>query len=166
MTENHELARLMLRLRRRDRAELAEYGISTDEATALLSAPSELTRVFNREGEPLAIIAFHAITPKALAVSMLATDDWPRVAREAWRWAMRVARPTLLARGYTRAECRTMKGHEDAIRFLERLGFRLECQIPNFGASGSAFLQYAWRLQDHVPDENTKDACTTATATP
>ena len=42
-----------------------------------------------------------------------------------------------------------MEGHLDAIRLLERSGFALECRLDDFGANGTAFLQYAWRLADH-----------------
>lgn len=161
-----DLQGLMLRLRKRDRVELGEYGIDPDEAVSMLSAPSALTRLFHACGAPQAVIAFHAITPRTLSASLLATDEWPRVIRPVWRWCVQVARPTLLAQGFTRAECRTMQGHDDAIRFLEKLGFRAECHIPHFGATGAAFTQYAWRLQDNVPDENTKNAGPAATATP
>jgi hypothetical protein len=34
---------------------------------------------------------------------------------------------------------------------LERLGFVMEAEIPDFGLGGETFFQYAWRLSDHVP---------------
>jgi RimJ/RimL family protein N-acetyltransferase len=107
-------------------------------------------------------LTFHTITPKALAVSMVATDDWAQVARAMVRWGLREARPQLLALGFSRAECRTMAGHADAIRVLERFGFVLECRLPGFGASGVAFLQYAWRLNDHVSFQVTESPTTAA----
>ena len=89
-------------------------------------------------------------------VSMLATPSWRRVTHEAWRWGTREARPFLLQRGYRRAECRTMAGHADAERFLQRLGFVRECLVSNYGASGVPFIQYAWRIEDHVSRPNTQ----------
>ena len=149
---------IMARLRARDAVELAELGIDPDTAATAFSIPSVLTRVFAHEGQPTAIVAFHRLTPKTVAASLMATDDWPHVARAVVRWGMREARPALLAEGFARAECRTMEGHEPAIRLLERLGFVCECRVPNFGASGAAFLQYAWRLEDHVPVQSAEGA--------
>jgi hypothetical protein len=141
---------IMGRLRARDAAELAEYGFDREAAACAFAAPAVLARVFACGTEPVAIVAFHCLTPKTVVASLMATDAWPRVARSVVRWGIRDARPALLAQGYARAECRTMEGHGPAIRLLERLGFIRECRVPNFGASGAAFLQYAWRLDDHV----------------
>lgn len=158
---------IMGRLRARDAAELDELGIEPESATAAFAAPAVLTRVFAYREEPTAIVAFHRLTPKTVAASLMATDDWPRVARAVMRWGVREARPALLRAGYARAECRTLGGHADAIRLLERLGFVCECRVPNFGTTGAAFLQYAWRLDDHVPVQSPKSpAATTPTADP
>ena len=135
----------------RDRIELLELGINEQAAIEAFAAPSVLTRVFERDDTPHAIIAFHQLTPKALVVSLMASAEWSSVAPSVWRWAQRTAKPYLLAQGFTRAECRTMTGHDDAIHFLERLGFTRECCVPAYGASGNSFLQYAWRLENHVP---------------
>lgn len=153
---------IMMRLRPRDTAELAEYGFDREMAACAFAAPAVLARVFEHEGRPVAIVAFHRLTPKAVVASLMATDEWPAVARAVVRWGVREARPALLAQGYARAECRTMEGHADAIRLLERLGFICECRVPNFGASGAAFLQYAWRLDDHVPVQDAQSAPTAA----
>jgi hypothetical protein len=155
---------IMARLRARDAAELAEYGLDRDTAALAFAAPAVLACAFAHKGEPAAIVAFHRLTPKAVVVSLMATGDWPRVARAVVRWGIREARPALLRQGYARAECRTMEGHADAIRLLERLGFIRECRVPNFGASGAAFLQYAWRLDDHVPVQIAESAAATTPA--
>ena len=153
---------IMGRLRARDAAELFELGIDSDSAAAAFANPAALAHVFAHDGKPTAIVAFHRLTPKTVAASLMATDDWPHVARAVVRWGIREARPALLAEGYARAECRTMDGHAPAIRLLERLGFVCECRVPNFGASGAAFLQYAWRLDDHVPVQSAEGATTAA----
>lgn len=152
------------RLRAWDALELGEYGTDAAGAITAFAAPSVLTRVFADEGNAVAIVAFHQLTPRALVVSLMATDGWLRVARALVRWGVREARPFLLSRGFARAECRTMEGHADAIRLLERLGFVQECRVPSFGASGAAFLQYAWRLNDHVHQNTQSPAAATAAA--
>ena len=149
---------IMGRLRARDAAELAELGFEREQAAHAFIAPAALTRVFGQDGVPVAIVSFHRITPATVAASLMATDDWRRVARAVVRWGLREARPALLDMGFARAECRTMEGHADAIRLLERLGFVCECRVPNFGATGAAFLQYAWRLDDHVPVQSAESA--------
>ncbi len=155
---------IMGRLRARDAVELAELGIDPESAALAFSGPAALARVFAHGDVPTAIVAFHRLTPKTVAASLMATDDWPHVARAVVRWGMRGARPALLAQGYARAECRTQEAHGPAIRLLEHLGFVCECRVPNFGACGAAFLQYAWRLDDHVPVQSAESTTAAATA--
>jgi len=152
-------------LRGRDQEELACYGCSPADAIEAFLQPAILARAFHDTQGPQALIAFHALTPATLAVSLMATDRWPAVARRVFRWGHVTARPFLLARGFLRAECRTLEGHADAIRFLERLGFARECLVPQFGANGATFIQYAWRLNDHVPVQIAQDAAAAATTT-
>ena len=163
MTES-EIVEVVWHLRQRDRQELCAYGMKFRDAIEAFMAPCVLSRSFACHGSPVAIVVFHALTPSALSVSMMATQEWPRVASNVLRWGTRIARPGLLARGFHRAECRTMEGHDDAVRFLERLGFKRECRLPGFGADGSAFLQYAWRLNDHVSRQVTENAGSAASA--
>lgn len=136
-------------LRERDIEEMAEYGLGAEDAVVHFGSCSAVASRIFFAVEPAAIVAFRHQTPSCLAVEMIATDRWPFVLRDVLKWAKEV-RPQLLAHGYKRAECRTMDGHQDAIRFLERLGFELECRVPEYGASGKTFLQYAWRSRDHV----------------
>lgn len=137
-------------LRERDRVELDELAIGPGSVAELLCKGAVLGAVFPWRWAPAAVIAFHPITSTTLAVSMLATDDWRRVSLSAIRWASRFAIPSLLAAGYQRAECRTMAGHDDAIRLLDRFGFRAECTLPRYGRSGRDFIQYSWKASDHV----------------
>jgi hypothetical protein len=146
---NDPLAYLLANLRERDRQELAEYGYSTGVIEGAMRSPHIEFVMHAHDGKPACAIWFDAITPKTLVASMLATDDWPHVARHVYRWAIRACRPALLSLGFERAECRTMEGHAEAIRLLEHLGFELECRVPRFGASGKAFLQYAWTINRH-----------------
>lgn len=162
----NDIASVISRLRKRDRDELAACGWSASDAMLAFGQPAVLATAFHDSDGPQALVAFHAVTPACLAVSMMATDRWPAVARRAFRWGHVTARRRLLAQGYMRAECRTMEGHADAIRFLERLGFVRECDVPLYGARGATFHQYAWRLKDHVPVQITQDARAATATTP
>jgi hypothetical protein len=137
-------------LRERDERELHEYGM--DIATAVRAFERcILGKVFAVDDWPAAVVAFHVVTPRTVTASMMATEEWPRVARAVIRWGRREAKPALLAQGFARAECRTMDGHDDAIALLGSMGFRRECRVPQFGATGKTFIQFAWRINDHVP---------------
>lgn len=152
-----QVAYLVSHLRERDVQELREHGFTRDDIERTIRAPHVALRMIERDGKPACAIWFDAVTPKTLAASMLATDDWKRVAREAYCWAVKVCKPRLLTMGFVRAQCMVMDGHADAIRFLEHLGFTMETRCPQFGASGKAFLLYAWRLNDHVHVQITED---------
>jgi hypothetical protein len=151
---------LLSRLRERDLEELREVGLSVGDVSLMLALPAVEFRMWSGLHGPAAFIAFHQLTPKALQVSMLASDEWPLVARDMYRWGVTHCRPRLLELGYTRAECRVMSGHDDAIRMLEHLGFVKECDLPDYGASGRMFHQFAWRLNDHVPLQNAESPAT------
>lgn len=160
-----DIRSILARLRPRDARELAEYGLDREAAALGLASQAVAARVFAYDGTPAAVVAFHHLTPKALVVSLMATDAWPRVARAVLLWGVREARPQLIARGFERAECRTMEGHTEAIELLQRLGFVRECRLPRFGAHGASFLQYAWRLIDHVPVQSPESTPAAAPAT-
>ena len=158
-----DICNILTRLRPRDAFELSEYGFDEATAAAAFSSPAILAKVFAHGGAPQAIVTFHGLTPKSLAVSLMATDLWPSVARDVVRWSIRVARPRLLQLGFARAECRTLEDHCDSINFLEWLGFVRECRVPRFGATGASFVQYAWRLNDHVPIQSTQSPAAATT---
>lgn len=137
-------------LRDRDKRELDELGVPRDAVVDLLTRGYAVGAIFPHQWMPAAVIAFHPITPRCVSASLLATDDWSKVARRVVRWGVRVAKPKLLSMGFTRAECRVMAGHEEALRLLQFLGFRAECVLGDYGTSGADFYQFAWRLNDHV----------------
>jgi hypothetical protein len=155
--------RLLSRLRQRDCEELTEYGFTRAQAEQSMRQPHVDFCMWSTEAGPAAAMWFDALTPRALCVSLLATDEWDQVALSVIKYGVRVVRPKLLRLGYTRAECRTMDGHEDAIRLLTHMGFACECRLDGNGATGRDFLQFAWSLkrdvpqstQDHTPTRNT-----------
>lgn len=137
-------------LRPRDREEMEALGVADDVALDVLCRHAVLGAIFPWRWMPAAVLAFHRVGDRTVEVSMLATDDWPHVSRKLVRWGLGFAKPQLLAMGFDRAQVLTMEGYDEAIRFLEFMGFRREGRVvPKAG--GVAFIRYAWRMQDHVP---------------
>lgn len=149
--------------RARDRAEVeALYGLrATLQTVPQWVGSAVLVRIFDLHmgyrTEPVAFVAAHEVTPRTVQLSMLATEDWPRVAYQVIRWAKREAMPELMAKGYRRAEVRSIEGHTDALRFLDCLGFQLEGIAQEYGRNGENFHILAWRSKDHVFQP--KDTC-------
>lgn len=143
------IQRLLSRLRQRDCEELTEYGFTRAQAEQSMRQPHVDFCMWSTEAGPAAAMWFDALTPRALCVSLLATDEWDQVALSVIKYGVRVVRPKLLRLGYTRAECRTMAHHEDALRLLSRMGFVCEVKLRGYGAKGADFYQYAWNIMDH-----------------
>ncbi|MBI1213979.1 MAG: hypothetical protein GC190_21160 [Alphaproteobacteria bacterium] len=112
--------------RARDRAEIeATADFDAAAASILDMLPlAAASNIFRCNGVPAALTMFHEMTPAALTVSMIATDEWPSVAIDAMRWGLRRAKPHLIARGYRRAECRAIDGPQGRDRFPPLPGFR------------------------------------------
>lgn len=140
---------LMSDLRPSDRLELQACGYRTPAEVADRFNGVLLGAIYSYEAEPVAVVAFAPLTPSTVSAALLASRKWRHVAPMMVRHGLRTLRPMLLTMGFRRAECRTIVGHDDAVRLLERVGFVLECRVPLYGKEGETFLQYAWRLSDH-----------------
>lgn len=114
-------------------------------------------KVFSHEARPVAFAMFTSISPTTLSASLIATDEFIMVWREFLSWGLKYFKPDALEAGYRRVECRTLARHREARSMLERLGFVMEAEIPDFGLGGETFFQYAWRLSDHVPSLRPED---------
>jgi hypothetical protein len=132
--------------RARDRAEIeALYGLeATLDSAPAWAAQACLLQIFDWRTKPVAFVAVHALTHTVCLLSMIATEDWPRVAPSVIRWAKREAMPKLTAMHFKRAECRSIEGHPEAIRFLQHLGFEVEAYVKRYGRAGEDFIQFAY----------------------
>ena len=74
MSFSEDIRSILSRLRARDVEEMREQGFDKDAVAAGFATPAVLARIFSYGGRPAAVVTFHAITPKALAVSMVATS--------------------------------------------------------------------------------------------
>ena len=97
------------------------------------------------DGQPAALLGAVEIWPRVVQVMMLATDDWPKVARGTFRHVRDRMIPALRAHGAIRAQCFVMEAHGEACRFVEHLGAELDARLEHYGRSGAAFRLYRWR---------------------
>jgi hypothetical protein len=153
---------ILANLRERDRAEIKATNVEgidyNDAVPHFFSFAAFKTIAYDKQDNPAAFMMFHPMTPVTLAASMLATDKWLDVASPLMRWGLKFFKPQALEVGYRRCECRTLAGHHEAIWMLERLGFRQEAVIPDYGSNSETFLQFAWRASDHVHLFQSKNA--------
>ncbi len=95
------------------------------------------------DGRAIALLAAFLEAPARASVLMVATDEWPEIARAATRYAIRKAIPAYLG-GVKSAECRCWEGHSVSRRWLERLGFRAVATLPHHDENGSTVMLYRW----------------------
>jgi hypothetical protein len=96
------------------------------------------------DGTAIALLGARLMTPVVADVLMIATDDWPKIALAATRFAIRVAIPCYLGPNAQRAECKAWEGNAVSRRWLEALGFEEEGTLRAYGAGMERFVQYGW----------------------
>lgn len=107
-----------------------------------------LSLVLRDGGVPFAVLVLrHSGQAGVAEAAMLARDHrhWRRPLLAVAR-AIRCDMPrACAAEGVHRIEARSWAGHPRAAAFLRLCGFRLEAEMPGFGATGAeVFHQYAW----------------------
>jgi len=125
--------------------------------------PSDMLAYFEAL-RPYALV-FHAVLPapdrSAVALlgvwktglvcgeaGLLATDDFPLVAKPLTRHVRGELIPAIVRSGMGRVECRAHAAHRTARRWLQWLGAIEECELPDMGGDGASYFQYAWRKSD------------------
>lgn len=161
-----DFARVVLNMRNADAFEVysgrfdkrpetlvADFIASRGSALGLLAlcdesllplAPGQPDR--SRELEPapaVAILGALLEAPGRASVIMIATDEWPRIAKAATRYAMRVAIPAYLS-GVRSAECRCWSQNFVSRLWLARLGFKRVADLEHHDDLGSTFMLYRW----------------------
>lgn len=117
----------------------------TRELVTALPMAAEWQVACADDGAPIAVVAIWWRTPVAIEVNAFATDDFAKIVLPLTRWIKRVVVPHFMASGVTRAECRALADHTEAVRWLELLGARREIEIPDLGRDGETYVQMAWR---------------------
>lgn len=145
------------RLRERDREEI--FATRWDEDTARLAADTfnagEFQWVAWVDGEPVASIGAAPVWPNVWQVWAYGTDNWHKAALTLTKHVKRFMIPALNENGAIRAQCYAMQKHEQACRWLERLGARPDATLDNYGGHGQTYVLYSWRqrkTEDNVRD--------------
>jgi hypothetical protein len=95
-------------------------------------------------GVPIACIGAAEMWPGVWSPWCFGTDKFPQVALLLTRVAKRAIIPTVRALGGRRLEVKTMEGHIDSQRWMERaFGASFEARHPSFGKGGETFLTFS-----------------------
>ena len=134
-----------------DRREVfaTRFDDDPDALTRDLVAVSRFGAAIARAGRPVAAMGAIECWPGMWSVWLIATDDWPLVARATTRWARHALETVLPQAGAHRCECRSIADHATAHRWLVHLGARAEAVHRDFGRMRETFITFAWRF-DHV----------------
>ena len=95
------------------------------------------------DGTAIAIIGGRLRWPGVGSILMIATDEWPLIARPATRWVKRVAIPRILDPLCHRTQCEAWEGNLVTLRWLTALGYKVEGRLEAYGKNREGFLQYA-----------------------
>lgn len=137
-----------LNMRESDRAEV--FGMRAHDNPMILAkeivavAPYGKVGIADHQGRPAAIIGVTPMWPGVWSAWAFGTDDWPKVAIELTRYALRVLRPFILERGAHRMQCESRIDHVEAHRWLQTLGAEPEAILSRFGRDGTDYVMFRW----------------------
>jgi len=94
---------------------------------------------------PVAALAACELWPGVWQLGLFATPRWPEVGRSVTRFARRWLGSRLDALGAHRAQAFSIAGHEEAQRWMLRLGARCEATLAGWGKGGEDFKVFVWR---------------------
>lgn len=145
------MCRITHHLREWDRREIfaTRWADDPDDlAMAALQMP-EISWIAWRDGEPVAAIGTIPMHPTLWSPWCFGTDRFGQVGLLLTRLARRAIIPVMAAAGpRVRAEVKSLDGHEDAQRWLERsFGAHREATHPGYGKGGETFHTYVLMLE-------------------
>lgn len=106
-------------------------------------------------GQPAAVFGFQPFTTPVWIAFALGTRRITRAIPAITRWCWSQEQ-RLIDAGVRRLEARTIEGHDQAHRWLERLGCSRVCELPDHGRNGELFYLYAWHLGAGRPTQNSR----------
>ena len=146
-----DIKRVVAHWRDCDRGEIMAGWFSDDAATYGLAASTvpdddrivSVIRCATYNDTPTAIWGAIEIQPTIWTVFAFGTNNWPRVVLSVTRHIRKILIPVIKGRGANAAECWAHVDHEQACRWLERLGARPLGEMPR-GKNGEIFRHYIW----------------------
>ena len=94
---------------------------------------------------PVAVLAAGEPWPGVWQLGLFATPRWPEVGRAVTRFAKPWLEKQLRALGAHRAQAFSIADHDEAHRWMLRLGARCEATLAGWGRGGEDFKVFVWR---------------------
>lgn len=140
------VAQVLYNLRDADRAELSATLWQFD--SQLIAEAAKGARfgfvALTDDGAPTAVAGASEVWPGVFQVGLFATPRWREVAAGVTRALRRDLAPALVGAGAHRAHAFSLATHDEAHRWLSRLGARCEARLRAWGRGGEDFLLFAW----------------------
>lgn len=96
---------------------------------------------------PIAVLGGVEMWPGLWSVGMFATDEFGQIGSQLTRWLRRRMIPVAREAGARRLEARSIEGHDEAHRWLLKLGAeRDEKPLTNWGKGGETFFNFVWEI--------------------
>lgn len=105
------------------------------------------------QGKPAGLVGFTIRHPELAEVFAMGTDDFEHVAFRLTYFGLKYLKPMMLEQGIRRAQCQSLMSHHTAHRWLERLGFRREAVLREYGRGARDYYQYV-ALASELPTTN------------
>jgi hypothetical protein len=103
-----------------------------------------------QNGQPIAVFgASHTGIPSVFVVDAFGTNRFRRAAPIISDFSLNVLSHELVKMGGLRLEVRAHKEHTEANKWLEKVGFKKECECEYFGVNGETFVQYSMTIKDY-----------------
>lgn len=127
----------------REIQELSYFENRNDYARARFEGEGVAFSVALEAGRPACIGGLANAGPGNMAAWLVGTNEMPRVAGWAWRFAMQRLVPAAFGQGIQRVQCLVMEGNDIAIRYAVKFGFEFEGVMRRLGRSGVNFHSYS-----------------------
>lgn len=114
--------------------------------------PASFTWVALVDGQPAAAFGFQPWTVPVWIAWAWGTRHLKKAMPAITRWCWQ-QEDRLLEIGVRRLEARSIAGHTQAHRWLEQLGCKRVCDLPDHGRNGELFHLYAWTIGDGRPSQ-------------
>lgn len=147
-------------MREYDRKEVvAELGPDfVEELVGRLTLPGGIVYAFGID-QPIAFVGARPYTaPDVWCASMLATDEWPKVAAGVSAFVVNELIPLLYKFNIRRVECYSVLGHVEAHRWLRWLGAKPKGIRPTLGKRGEKFIRFTWERASVCPRNHRQSA--------